>query len=688
MIGGTIGTYRLAELLGDGGLGPVYRGVDQASGREAAFRVFNPDVSRDPMLAERLRAMSGVLKKLQHPNIGAVYEVLTVGADLGMFLEFVPGASLDQVRAQAGRLETNVAVSCAVQVLRALEFAHGAGVLHHALRPSNIRVTPQGTVKVMDFGIGHALGANRKTREDRLLTVIAYLAPEQIQNQPGDARADIYSIGVVLYQLLTGRLPFDHQTEFAMRQAHLQEPVAAPRAYVPGLPEWLDQAVMRALAKNPGARFQNATECRAVLEAALGLSTSKAAAVVRDGGGTTVAMFEAAPPIPPAQPPGSDTDATRVSGAVPPVPPPAPAPAHVPAPAPTPPPSAEATVVLREVEPPPLEAVLPGPPAAEAVYVGAAARASETIVAAPSTPAGQMTMPVEAPEPGALVGPAAERPAEKHVAKSGQAARPAMAGKGGRSGLLVGIVIVVALLGAAGVGGFLWWQGQQQAPASDQAGAAPDAMLPPAADPAPPVSEAVAPPVSTMPPPPSEAAQATPTSPASSAAGAAVPATTPPPAPRRPQTAANPTPKVSAAPLEPVVIAPPPAERPAAEPAAPAKPAAHLVNLPDVSFRKVKLIAQEGASDDAVDVVLMFLPDRVAVTPTSGGATLRSVRYREISGMTYAREERKRLGLIRTAQHLLTIDTRPSALLLRLDKDNVEAILSALESRTGRSVTR
>ena len=309
MVGTIVGTYRLEELLGDGGLGGVYRAVDSASGKEAAFRVFAREVSADAMLADRLRAMAPALKKLQHPNIASFFELVSLGADLALFIEFVPGVTLDKVRQPAGRLDTSVAVSCAVQVLRALESAHGAGVLHHALRPSNVMVTRQGTVKVMDFGIGHAFGANRKTREDRLLTVLAYLAPEQIQNQPGDARADFYSVGVLLYELLTGTLPFAHTTEFALRQAHLSEPPAPPRAIVPGLPEWLDQAVLRALAKQPASRYQNATEFRAVLEAALGLSTSREAAIVRQRDGAHVETFAAAPPIP-APPPKAATEET------------------------------------------------------------------------------------------------------------------------------------------------------------------------------------------------------------------------------------------------------------------------------------------------------------------------------------------------------------------------------------------
>jgi hypothetical protein len=172
--------------------------------------------------------------------------------------------------------------------------------------------------------------------------------------------------------------------------------------------------------------------------------------------------------------------------------------------------------------------------------------------------------------------------------------------------------------------------------------------------------------------------------------GAALPAAPPPAAAPSRRPASKPKPAEAAPPPAPVVTpAEPPAAAPPVEtPPPPPKPPAHVVNLPDVSFRKVKLITQSGTTEKSTDVVLMFLPDRMTVTPTSGGTTIRSLRYREVSGLTYAKEEKKRLGLIKTAQHVLTIDTRTDPMILRLDKDNVEAVLSALEARTGKSVGR
>jgi serine/threonine-protein kinase len=606
MIGTIVGTYRLEELLGDGGLGGVYRAVDAASGKQAAFRMFTRDVSADAMLADRLRAMAPALKKLQHPNIAAFYELVSIGSDLALFLEFVPGATLDKVRQPAGRLETNVSVSCAVQVLRALESAHGAGVLHHALRPGNVMVTRQGTVKVLDFGIGHAFGANRKTREDRLLTVLAYLAPEQIQNQPGDARSDIYSVGVLLYELLTGRLPFDHKTEFALRQAHLSEPPVPPRTLVPALPEWLDQSVLRALAKNPASRYQNVTEFRAVLEAALGLSTSREAAIVRQHGGAPAETFAAAPPLPPAAPakaaPGPAADTVAVP-----------------------------TAPVRR-------------PAA------AAGDAAETVIAAP-----QGAAPVQGP-------PAAPARSTPVPAPSTPRAR-------GRWPVVTGLVTLVA---AAAVAGYVLLRGpavppvDAELPAGEQAASASQPTIPegqPAVVPEPPLAAPAAKPAVEAPAPP--------------------PATAPAVAKKAP---AKPSPAPTVDPV--VAPPPPPAAAPVAAPAteAPAEP--RVERLPDVTYRKVKLVTQAGTSEKSTDVVLVFSDDRLSVTPAGGGAALRTLGYAEITASSYSKAQKKRLGFIKSAQHLLEIDTAGEPLLLRLDKDNFEPILAALETRSGKAVSR
>ena len=616
MTGTIVGTYRLEELLGDGGLGGVYRAVDGASGKEAAFRLFTRDVSADAMLADRLRAMAPALKRLQHPNIAAFYELMAVGPDLALFLEFVPGATLDKVRQPAGRLDTNVSVSCAVQVLRALEAAHGAGVLHHALRPSNVMVTRQGTVKVLDFGIGHAFGANRKTREDRLLAVLAYLAPEQIQNQPGDARSDIYAVGVLLYELLTGRLPFDHKTEFALRQAHLSEPPAPPRTIVPALPEWLEQSVLRALAKNPASRYQNATEFRAVLEAALGLSTSREAAIVRQRDGAYAETFAAAPPLPPPPSPKTAADAVAATVAAP---------------------GAAARPGERPVS-----------DAAETVISGAvtsAAPAGTAAVRASVTPA-----------------PVAAKPGTKRLGLT-----------------IAGVLALVAVAAAA----YFLTRGPAAPAPGDEMAAAGQMPLetPPAAAAAPqtgtPEPSLATPPTATVP-----AAAAPPSAPLPQASAAAPAASKK----AQPKPAARPKPE-TAVPGPPTAIPPAPAAVPAATP--PAPPAApRAEKLPDTTYRKVKLVTQSGSSEKSTDVVLLFSDDRLSVTPAGGGAALRTLGYAEIASASYSKAQKKRLGFIKSAQHLLEIETGGEPLLLRLDKDNFGQILSALEARSGKVVSR
>jgi len=626
MVGTIVGTYRLEELLGDGGLGGVYRAVDGASGKEAAFRMFAREVSADAMLADRLRAMAPSLKKLQHPNIAAFFELVSLGADLALFLEYVPGASLERVRQPAGRLETNVSVSCAVQVLRALEFAHSAGVLHHALRPSNVMVTRQGTVKVLDFGIGHAFGANRKTREDRLLTVLAYLAPEQIQNQPGDARSDIYSVGVLLYELLTGTLPFDHKSEFALRQAHLSEPPAAPRAVAPGLPEWLDQAVLRALAKSPASRYQNATEFRAVLEAALGLSTSREAAIVRQRDGASAETFAAAPPIP------APLSSTPAGGA----------PAGIGTPD-----------------------IVPLAPPSAALAAGTA----ETVVAA---------------------APAGGAPADVRAARAA-AVPPAAVPRAVKRSPLVPVASGVVALGLVAAGAYYWMRGPAS-PAPDDVTSAADQTATVPAPPSAPAATAMGAPAgaateslaaegpvpSVQPPPPAPAGPAAVTLPDAGPVPARKPQA-------RPSAGQKPAPPATAVTVPPAVATSPP---PPAEAAPAALAAAEREKTPDVSYRKVKLITQAGSSEKSTDVVLLFSDDRLSVTPSGGGSALRTLQYSEITAASYSKAQRRRLGFIKSAQHLLEIETAGDPLLLRLDNDNFQAILAAIEARTGQAVSR
>ncbi len=592
--GSRIGTYRLVEAIGNGGLGDVYRAVEEGSGKEAAFRVFAREVSGDAVLADRLRSLAPALRKLHHQHIGAVYELVTAGADLALFLEYVPGTTLDRLRQAPGRLDTNASVGCAVQILRALEFAHGRGILHHAIRPTNVIVMPGGAVKVMDFGIGHAFGANRKTREDRLLDVLAYLAPEQIQNLPGDARSDLYAVGVLLYELLTGRRPFDHRTEFALRQAHLNEPPASPRFLVPDLPEWLDRAVLRALSKHPTSRFQNATEFRAVLDAALGLTTSREAAAVRSRGPSAPDPFGTAPPVP-----GVHAGAGHATGSQPAVP------------------------VLVQ-------------PTAQGTGV---TRSGSHRFAGP-TPAAQGSQAARAT--GAVQG---------HT--QGGAATAA---SGSRWGLFLALTLVI---GIAAAGAYYWNRSAE--PAAPESSSAPAPAVPKA--------RALAP-------------AGTPAADGTADEPAVKPASTAPaPKPR----ARAP---LAAKPLPPDAHIAPLAGGRATEDKAKSAVGAAGDPAHDVSFHGVKHVTGPSDAEQSSDVVLLLGPDRLSVTPDGGGAALRSVRYRDLAGASYTKIERKRLGLISSTQHVLTIETASGPLLLRLDKDRVDAILEALEARTGKAVSR
>ncbi|MEW5981393.1 MAG: serine/threonine-protein kinase [Acidobacteriota bacterium] len=694
MIGTVVGNCRITDVLGDGGLGPVYRAVDRSGGGSAAVRLFAPEVGGDPKLMERLRRLIPVLQRVRHPNIGAVYDMVTVGPSAGMLVEYVPGATIDRMRRREGKTSVGVAVSCAVQALRGLEHAHALGLYHHSIRPTNLVATPNGTVKLVDLGLGHAFGANRKTREDRLATVMAYLAPEQIRNQAGDARADIYALGIVLYEMVTGRLPFDHQTEFAVMQGHLQEPPTAPGRLVAGIPDWVDVAVLRALAKVPDERFKTASDMCAVLESGLGVSTSGSVAVVRGVAGVeTAAMFTEAPPIPGATTVRMGPEETLA----------------MPAPAAAGPMTAggpRSSPASRAAAPDDETIVLPVPSAgastgkepshsaASPVPPVPGAFADATVLLPPGS-AGELAngpLPHTPPLPAEAAAPPlhALRMETSRGMAAGAPGRTESRSRGpspprGSSRLVLASVAVVAAL-AVGLGG-LWLMTRPRPlggdPAAGGGTGTPGAMLPPGpAGTPPPAAVATAvdstevpaaevrPPISTVPPPPEPGTALPP------------PASQPRRKPAPPKAAADassPEAKPQAVIVAPVEPAPAP---PPAAPLTLPRPA-----LPDLSFQKVKLVTEQDGKAREIDVLVMFLSERMAIAPARGGAIFRSVGYRDVSGAGYTKAEKRRL-LIRSAQHLFTIESSEGTLLLRLDKDNVETILQAFEARTGIVVVR
>jgi eukaryotic-like serine/threonine-protein kinase len=268
MIGKTVGKYRIVERLGRGGMGTVYKAIDETLDREVAIKVLNADLG-DSDLLKRFRAEAVTLARLNHPGIATLYELYRNDNDLLMVMEFVRGETVHELSERLGALAAPQAAHLAMQVLDALSHAHRAGVVHRDLKPANLMVTEMGIVKVMDFGIARVLGTEHFTQGGYMMGTPAYMAPEQVLGGEIDGRADLYAVGVVLYRLLSGQLPFSADTAIAMVQKQVNESPTPIGQFQPDLPPWCARVLERALAKSPGDRFQTADEFRTALLSAV-----------------------------------------------------------------------------------------------------------------------------------------------------------------------------------------------------------------------------------------------------------------------------------------------------------------------------------------------------------------------------------------------------------------------------------
>jgi serine/threonine protein kinase len=271
MLGRTIGKYRILSPLGRGATGTVYKALDESLGREVAIKVLRPDLA-DSTIMRRFRAEATTLAKLNHPHIATVYELVRAEADLLMVMEFVRGETVEQLSDRVGAMRPDHAACIIDKVLSALEHAHNAGVVHRDMKPANVMVTDTGVVKIMDFGIARVRGGERMTIDGGMMGTPAYISPEQVLGHDVDARADLYSVGVVLYRLLTGAVPFSGDA-IAVLQKQVTQPPPPLHLKRDGLPGWCQTIVERATEKSPGDRFQSAREFRDALARAAGLST-------------------------------------------------------------------------------------------------------------------------------------------------------------------------------------------------------------------------------------------------------------------------------------------------------------------------------------------------------------------------------------------------------------------------------
>jgi len=265
MLGRVVGNYRIVEKIGEGGMGAVYRAIDEMLDREVAIKAIRPELAREPQIVERFRAEAKLLARVSHPAIATIYSFFHDGGELFLAMEYVVGRTLAEVIATHGAMPWQRAVPLLATALEGIEQAHRAGIIHRDLKPDNLMLTEAATLKVMDFGIARMAGSSHLTQTGLLIGTLRYVAPEQIRGEEVDQRTDIYSLGAVLYQMLTARAPFDGPTDFAILKAQLDDPPVPPRSWVPGLPAWLERAVLKALEKQPAARFQTVEELRLYL---------------------------------------------------------------------------------------------------------------------------------------------------------------------------------------------------------------------------------------------------------------------------------------------------------------------------------------------------------------------------------------------------------------------------------------
>lgn len=260
------GRYELLELIGVGGMADIYRARDIQENRIVAVKILKTEFAGSDEFLRRFRNESKAIALLSHPNIVKIYDVGFTEKVQFIVMEYVDGITLTDYIEQQGVLKWRDAVHFTVQVLRALQHAHDRGIVHRDVKSSNIMLLRDGTIKVMDFGIARFNRENNKTMSEKTIGSVHYISPEQARGDITDERSDIYSVGVALYEMLTGRKPFDGDTPVAIALKHMQSAPQKPTEINSTIPEGLEQIVLRAMQKEPNARYQTAGEMITDLE--------------------------------------------------------------------------------------------------------------------------------------------------------------------------------------------------------------------------------------------------------------------------------------------------------------------------------------------------------------------------------------------------------------------------------------
>jgi serine/threonine-protein kinase len=259
-----IGDYEILSELGAGGMGRVYKVRNTISDRIEAMKILLPDLAGREELAARFLREIKLLASLNHPNIAQLRTAFTNDNQLVMIMEYVAGVSM-AIHLSGGPIAVPDAINYIDQVLNALSYAHQQNVIHRDIKPGNMMLTPQGVVKVMDFGIARSDADLTLTLAGTSLGTVNYMSPEQVKGEPTDPRSDLYSVGICLYEMVTGKSPFTEGSHYSIMTAHVIEPPRPPIEFQPELPAALNQIILMAIAKDPSQRFQTATAFRNAL---------------------------------------------------------------------------------------------------------------------------------------------------------------------------------------------------------------------------------------------------------------------------------------------------------------------------------------------------------------------------------------------------------------------------------------
>ena len=646
MVGRTIGKYRVVAKLGRGGMGTVYRAVDETLDRDVAIKILNPEFA-DSDVMKRFRAEASMLAKLNHPAIATIYELHRSDEDLLMVMEFVPGESLDQFVQRNGPVEPERAAYLLAQVLDAIGHAHAAGIIHRDLKPSNVMVTERGAVKIMDFGIARVRGAEHMTTDGYMMGTPAYMSPEQVLCQDVDGRSDLYSVGVMFYRLLTGKLPFEADTAIGMVQKQISDMPTPARLHRADLPTWAVAIVDRALAKSPADRYQTAEELRKALLDAIHDGAVEAKTLMLPSLEGRARWAAARAPDPNAE--------TSIAAAPP-------------RPAPT-----EFVVVPRRVA----SAATPGPtPSPTPSATPIAAKAPDT-AATPTAIPSDVVPPVAIAQPAPAPKPV---PVARTSGSSHAATRAAVA--------LVAVAALVMVIVA-------WRRSQTPAPAP--AASAETAVSSPAAAPAAATVDAT--PAEPASPTATPALAPTPSTPSVDptvrTSNATPPGTALPAGTRAPRAARGPAPPPPEPPPAPAPVEPP---LPVVVATTPPKPV-----VAPVQFRAKILVKEDDRSRER-DATVRLADGQVIVTG-SDRALVGALPYEAVLSVIYSKSKQPlwdgpagatpiqqvdggAFGFLKGGRHWVSLRTKERFIVLRVEENQVASVLSLIEERTGKTTVR